>query len=486
MALITQSSQAYYDGTNHGNYQFTSLRDIIDQFMIAYVGEDKIIKQVRRTDVQFHGMRALQELSFDVFKSHKSKEVVVPNALKMVLPPDYVNYTKISWVDNAGIKHRIYPTNCSTNNPGQSNYQNGNGDFEFQVEATFTASQRYFYLDDLYPNLAGEMFVVTSPTLDLTGITWYLVENSTTGLLTARGGGASTVSTVSLSDTTDIPTLSAGTQLTYISQVTQNEVLTIKKLDGSLMPRKEDGVRLTGGTITAYTDQFGATRTNKITFTSSVDELKVGMAVWNSSGSFGSVSFPQGTVIDQIDTTNNIVYLTNDYNIPPGGGGFTPSNAAFLFVGLDNDSRTWTNYANNKPSENQHQYDDDSTWPFHGERYGIDPQYAQSNGSYYIDQQTGMIHFSSNLSGQTIVLDYISDSLGTDSEMQVHKFAEEAMYKWIAYGVLSTKSNTPEYQIRRYKKEKFAEVRKAKLRLSNIKSEEITQILRGKSKQIKH
>ena len=97
-----------------------------------------------------------------------------------------------------------------------------------------------------------------------------------------------------------------------------------------------------------------------------------------------------------------------------------------------------------------------------------------------------MIHFSSNLSGQTIVLDYISDSLGTDSEMQVHKFAEEAMYKWIAYGVLSTKSNTPEYQIRRYKKEKFAEVRKAKLRLSNIKSEEITQILRGKSKQIKH
>ena len=38
----------------------------------------------------------------------------------------------------------------------------------------------------------------------------------------------------------------------------------------------------------------------------------------------------------------------------------------------------------------------------------------------------------------------------------------------------------------RFKKEKFAETRKAKLRLSNIKLEEITQILRGKSKQIKH
>ena len=36
------------------------------------------------------------------------------------------------------------------------------------------------------------------------------------------------------------------------------------------------------------------------------------------------------------------------------------------------------------------------------------------------------------------------------------------------------------------RREKFAAVRTAKLRLSNIKLEELTQILRGKSKQIKH
>jgi hypothetical protein len=35
-------------------------------------------------------------------------------------------------------------------------------------------------------------------------------------------------------------------------------------------------------------------------------------------------------------------------------------------------------------------------------------------------------------------------------------------------------------------KEKFAAIRKAKLRLSSLKIEELTQILRGKSKQIKH
>ena len=84
-----------------------------------------------------------------------------------------------------------------------------------------------------------------------------------------------------------------------------------------------------------------------------------------------------------------------------------------------------------------------------------------------------------------MILKYISDSLGTDAEMQVHKFAEEAMYKYIAHAILSTKINIPEYLVARFKKERFAEVRKAKLRLSNIKLEEITQILRGKFKQIK-
>ena len=70
--------------------------------------------------------------------------------------------------------------------------------------------------------------------------------------------------------------------------------------------------------------------------------------------------------------------------------------------------------------------------------------------------------------------------------MKVHKFAEEAIYKWIAYAVLSNRMGVPEGIVARFKKERFAETRKAKLRLSNIKLEEITQILRGKSKQIKH
>ena len=89
------------------------------------------------------------------------------------------------------------------------------------------------------------------------------------------------------------------------------------------------------------------------------------------------------------------------------------------------------------------------------------------------------------MSGKTIVLDYISDGLGTDGEMIVHKFAEEAMYKSIAYAILST-TIAGQQLVPRFKKEKFAATRQAKLRLSNIKIEELTQIMRGKSKFIKH
>ena len=69
--------------------------------------------------------------------------------------------------------------------------------------------------------------------------------------------------------------------------------------------------------------------------------------------------------------------------------------------------------------DNIDKYDDGTYDLVQGERYGIDPQNAQVNGSFYINQNTGLIHFSSNISGECIVLDYISDSLGTDDEMKV-------------------------------------------------------------------
>ena len=291
MGLLGSTTQnAYYSGSDFGTYQFINLDTIINNFMFIYVGENKIISKVNRTDVQFHAMRALQELSYDVLRSFKSQEIEVPNTLVMVLPQDYVNYRKIARVSSDGIERILYPTR-KTSNP---------------------------------------------------------------------------------------------------FAITQNA----------------DGVyQFTGDNLTEQT--------------------------------------PSDTLSNFEDETP-VNYNLYDIN-----------------------------------------YSSDIEISTEGRRYGLEPESSQINGSFYIDNLRGKIHFGSALSGETIVLHYVSDGLGTESEMVVHKFCEEACYKHIMYGILSGRSNIPEYIVQRYKKEKFAETRKAKIRLSNIKIEEFTQIVKGMGKQIK-
>ena len=56
---------------NYGGYEYTTLDNVINNFLVAYVGEDKLITKIKRTDVMFHAKRGLQEFSFDTLKSIK-------------------------------------------------------------------------------------------------------------------------------------------------------------------------------------------------------------------------------------------------------------------------------------------------------------------------------------------------------------------------------------------------------------------------------
>ena len=64
--------------------------------------------------------------------------------------------------------------------------------------------------------------------------------------------------------------------------------------------------------------------------------------------------------------------------------------------------------------------------------------------------------------------------------------AEEAMYAHLLYSITANRTNVQEYVVQRYKKDRSAKLRNAKIRLSNIKLGEIAQVMRGKSKWIKH
>ena len=499
MGLLDNSTnKQYYEGNDLGNYQFTSLDNIISQFEVAYVGENKIIPKIKRADIHFHAMRAMQELSFDTFKSIKAQQIDVASNLQMLLPQDYVNYTKLSWVDNSGIKHPLYPTS-STSNPFQIN-QDDDGNYLFPQEAEEVFNKDFSNgLTDWVKSPNVELFTTFAKT-EVASEKVVFSHRSKTNL----GGGINTT-----------PSQFAYTQYVYQQLDVSDKQYVTLSADGQAVDFASgtgEGV-LRVGLSTSVPDAYlpgydtsvsgnnagpvGSLNTNVSTFDLSQDDGTGAYIEWTTSDNTTSKSL--GMI--NVENLSTIYVIAISYhNFSGANSALTATNnvdnisvinslagdTLMAKEGNEKNSSTWNNYKANTPSENNNDdYEDDIYWPMAGNRYGLSPQHAQVNGSFYIDNRLGKIHFSSNISGKTVILDYISDSLGTDAEMQVHKFAEDAMYKWIAHAILST-SSYGQPLVPRLTKEKFAAIRKAKLRLSNLKLEELIQILRGKSKQIKH
>ena len=286
---------------NYGSYAYVSLVDIINNFMVAYVGMDKLIPRCKRSDVVFHAKRGLQEFSYDTLKSVKSQELTIPPSLSVIIPQDYVNYVQLSWVDSSGVKHIIYPTTL-TSNP----------------------------TDLLIQDASGE----------------------------------------------------------------------------------------------PVQDKFG----NNTQANQSITETR-----WDSNNNLN--------ITGQV--TNEIFQTANVYDWE------------------------WWKMA-------------------YGQRYGLEPEVSQKNGWFTINEREGKFSFSSSLVGRIIILEYISDGLAYEQDTKIPKMAEDALYAHIMHSIVSTRANFPEYIVQRYKKERSAKLRNAKIRLSNIKIEEFTQVMRGKSKWIKH
>jgi hypothetical protein len=457
MGLLSQTPSEYYNSSNsanYGDYQFVTLESIINAFMYIYVGEGKIISKVSRTDVQFHAMRAIQELSYDVLKSFKSQEIEVPNTLSMVLPQDYVNYIKLARVGSDGIERNLYPAR-NTSDPFAIT-QNTDGVYQFEDKRVLTLT-----VPDSSQIVDGDYLELFMQPADGSTIT-----------LSSDGAGAHKVYFIfdidgDFDDFTEPSDEEVGAKFTVSlgsSALTSTQVAT--KLAQQINLFGKHTAVTSGNTITV-------TYNNTLV----VDDASITLiSLTGTSAGIGVLESFQSSGTD--DGSTDTAYSVTIVNTGVGSNTITeqvPSN-------------TSENFQNQTPVDfNLYDidYSSDIEISFEGRRYGLDPQYSQINGSYFIDNLRGLIKFSAALAGETVVLHYVSDSLGTDSEMVVHKFCEEACYKHIAYGVLSTRSNMPEYIIARYKKERFAETRKAKIRLSNIKIEEFTQVLKGMGKQIK-
>lgn len=448
MGLLGSTTQAsYYTGSNFGTYQFVNLDTIINNFMYIYVGENKIINKVNRTDVQFHAMRALQELSYDVLRSFKSQEIEVPNTLKMALPQDYVNYIKLSALGSDGIERVLYPTSKTCNPFAIAQATDGTYSLSTArrtVRVTVAGANNISDGDHialLYKTTGFD----GSTTSEITRNVYFVFDKSNS----TAGGPPITLSPTQYQAVFHIPVL-------YVDPNTPNQNSVADLLVNEINSfGHHKATNLGSGVVEIeYTD--GTTLTSTTVNTASTE------GVYANNVSLGGAN-----------GTNMSISITQN--------GMTSSESLLE----QTPSNTLSNYSDTTQSDPDSDDSTDIEIDYRGRRYGLDPQYAQSNGTFYIDNLRGYIHFGSSLAGDTIILKYVSDGVGTDDEMVIHKFCEEACYKWIMYGVLSGRSNIPEYLVQRFKKEKFAETRKAKIRLSNIKIEEFTQVLKGMGKQIK-
>jgi hypothetical protein len=440
------------------DYTKVDLDSLIEQFYYVYVGEDKIIPRARKVDVQFHAMRAIQELNYDTLNSYLDAEYIVPPSLRIKLPQDFVNHTKIGWSDDAGIIHPLYPAKGKTKNPQSININQITNDLQESADG--------FILDTGFSHSESPL-------------------DTTTGAISGRDVAIGNKISIPLNF--DIK----NNEQYYFSFDVRNDQLTPGI--GGTRPSVTGALR-----VTVYGPKgFKFVQANSTTQTS---HTGIGTKINRFIFSPNENRMQAHTE----DITNTIVIESTDIGqtIATGASAalFNGSLCKFILTrqGEENSnsknliSKTFSKYRSYTPSDNMNRYDDGTYDLVVGERYGLDPEHAQVNGTYYISN--GYIYLSSNVAGKTLVLCYISDGLNftgsisgkNTNRIYIHKFAEEAMYKHIMYALASGRADVPEYVIRRLKKEKFAETRKAKLRLSNMKLEEITQTLRGKSKWIKH
>lgn len=81
---------------NWGSYQYVSLFDIVNNFMLMHTGNHSLINNEEKYKILFHAKRAIQELNYDAFKEIKVLELSVVDSLRYVLPQDFVNWVRIS------------------------------------------------------------------------------------------------------------------------------------------------------------------------------------------------------------------------------------------------------------------------------------------------------------------------------------------------------------------------------------------------------
>lgn len=98
--------EEYYEGNDHGNYQYVTLNAIVDDLIEDSLDQDSYLKNTKRSQIIKHVKRGIRVMNFNVLNNPKILELELSSALSMVLPVDYVDWLRISVIGDDGY---LYP-----------------------------------------------------------------------------------------------------------------------------------------------------------------------------------------------------------------------------------------------------------------------------------------------------------------------------------------------------------------------------------------
>ena len=143
MAYISQYTYYQNNDTNptdanQGSYQYVSLKDIVNNFMLMFQGNHELVNNIDRYQVLFHAKRGIQELNYDAMKEIKVLQLTLNHTNSFVLPSDYVNWVRISQFKN-GV---LYPLTENIQTNFSSAYlQDNNSNLLFDQEGNVLRPQ---------------------------------------------------------------------------------------------------------------------------------------------------------------------------------------------------------------------------------------------------------------------------------------------------------------------------------------------------------
>ena len=111
---------------DYAKYSRVSLDDVINNFIVAYTGQGKVLSKVPRHEVAFWAQRAVQEFTYDIFRSEKNIEYELGPTRKLALPNDFVNMVKVTWIDSQGTERVAYRNRQASPSKGALQDENYN------------------------------------------------------------------------------------------------------------------------------------------------------------------------------------------------------------------------------------------------------------------------------------------------------------------------------------------------------------------------